>query len=116
MSFLYPRTVAISRPNAQTGFGAQGYSGETAAAETSVVSGLPASIQLKKEGSAPDADLPGDVAKRPFYVVFIPANQVTLGTINRQDIVTDDLGIRYQVLANYWNSLGYSLLAEELEV
>ena len=114
MSFIYPRVIAITRPTAQTGIGAVGYGGNTKVAETPIVSGIPASIQLKKEGSAPPTNLPGDVSKRPFYLVMIPLAAVAFGIIKRQDIVTDELGNRYQVQSDYWNSLGYALLTEEL--
>lgn len=116
MSFIYPRRITIKRPAVQTGIGAVGYAGELQSTETVVATGLPASIQLKKEGGAPSSNLPGDVSKRPFYLVMIPASAAALGTINRQDIVTDDLGNRYQVQSNYWNSLGYALFTEQLEM
>lgn len=115
MSFIYPRTITITRPGEQTGVGALGYGAELTSTETPVASGIAASIQLKKEGAPPTADLPGDVAKTPFWVVFIPASAMALGVIQRRDIVTDDLGIRYQVQAPYWNSLGYNLFVQELE-
>lgn len=112
MSFIYPRIVSVSRPNAETGVGFTGYSGLSKQDETPVVSDLRASIQLKKQGGAPEAKLPGDVAKKQFWVIFIRA--AALGTIKKHDIITDDLGIRYQVNGCYWNSLGYNILAEEL--
>ncbi len=112
MSFIYPRTVAVTRPNRDTTVGFAGYSGLSAADETAVVSGLAASIQLKKQGGAPEAKLPGDVAKKPFWAIFI--RRAALGVIRKHDIITDDLGNRYQVDGCYWNSLGYNILAEEL--
>lgn len=115
MSFIYPRVVSISRPAAQTGVGAIGYGGQTKATETQVAQALPASIQAKKEGSRPDAGLPGDASKRTYWRVFIPAASLAKGQILARDIVTDDLGTRYQVLAPYWNSLGHNLMCELLE-
>jgi acid phosphatase family membrane protein YuiD len=115
MSFLYPRTISIVRPGVQSGAGNQGYLGEMPSTETAVVSGISCSIQQKKEGRNPDASLPGDIAKRSMWRIFIPLNAVALGVIQDRDIVIDDLGIRYQVGAPYWNSLGYNLLAEKLE-
>ncbi len=115
MSFLYPRTISITRPAAQVGVGAIGYGGQAAATETSVASGLPATIQLKKEGKAPDAHLPGDISKRTLWRIMIPLQSAALGLIKDRDIVTDDLGLRYQVMAPYFSSLGYDILAERLE-
>lgn len=117
MSFLYPRTVSVSRPKAQTGVGQAAYGGTTESAETAVAGAqnLPANIQLAKEGRKPTADLPGDVSKTTFWKVFIPLAAVANGVIKERDVVTDDLGLRYIVTAPYWNSLGYNLFCERAE-
>lgn len=117
MSFIYPRTIAITRPNVdlQPGY-TSNYSGVLPSQETPVASGLPASIQLKKEKGRLDANLPADQDAKSLWSIFIPAGRVALGLIQNNDIVTDDLGVRYQVLGPYWNSLGYALVAERLDV
>jgi len=111
MSFLYPRTISISRPTQPTGVGAVGYGGELPATETAVASGVAASIQQKKEGRPPPAGLPGDARMTLWRIFFNLPN----GTVADRDIIADDLGIRYQVQAAYWNSLGYNCLCERLE-
>ncbi|WP_232243723.1 hypothetical protein [Paraburkholderia sp. SOS3] len=83
--------------------------------ETIVATGLPASIQLKKGKGRPDAGLPADAVEKTLWTVFIPRGAAQLGLIRTNDIVTDDLGERYQVSAPYWNSLGYALQVELLE-
>jgi hypothetical protein len=116
MSFLYPRTIAITRPASDVTPGyTPNYSGVTPSNETAVASGLPASIQLKKEKGRPDPNLPADAAAKSFWTILIPMGSAALGLILTNDIATDDLGVRYQVLAPYWNSLGYALLVERLE-
>lgn len=115
MSFVYPRTVSILRQAAQTGFGALPPSGAGLALEQAIATGLPASIQHKSTGARPEAGLPADAANRTLWRVFIPLGGLTLGAVQRGDIVVDDLGQRYQVTAPYWNSLGHNLLAERLE-
>lgn len=112
MSFLYPRTISISRPVAQVGVGAIGYGGQTEATETVLFTGIQASIQQKKEGQKPDLGLPGDTSKRSMWRIFI---LLARGSLKDRDIVTDDEGIRYQILAAYWNSLGYNCACERLE-
>lgn len=114
MSFLYPRTVAITRQAVSTGGGVKGYSGMQPSQESSIAAGLPASIQLAKERGKPEANLPADSGKT-LWKVLMPLSAVTLGTIQSRDIITDDLGARYQVIGPYWNSLGYNLLCERLE-
>jgi hypothetical protein len=116
MSFLYPRTIAITRPNntTQPGYNPT-YSGLSPSQETSIASDLPASIQLKKDRGRPETGLPSDTAAKSQWTVFIPRRAMAPGTINTWDIITDDLGARYQVVADYWNSFGYSLLTERLE-
>jgi hypothetical protein len=115
MSFLYPRTIAITRPIGQTGIGAAGYGGEIASAEVAVASGLAASIQLDRQGRDNKAGLPGD-AKTTLWRVLIPKSEAADGLIHSRDIITDDLGKRYQVIGPYWISLGYNCLCELQEV
>jgi hypothetical protein len=116
MGFLYPRTIAITRPDTDLTPGyAPNYSGVEPANETAVASGLRASIQLKKGKGHPDPNLPADAAEKSFWTVFIPMGAAALGLIQTNDIVTDDLGVRYQVAGPYWNSLGHALLVERLE-
>lgn len=114
MSFLYPRTVSVRRPNPQTGTGAIGYGGETAANETQLLAGLPASIQHRSGKGKQGGSLPADAPSRADWYIFIRAPN--LGDITENDIVVDDLGKRYQVIAGYWNSLGYRVSAELLQM
>lgn len=112
MSFMYPRTVAVWRPNktTPTQVGDVGYSAERGASdETLVVSGLSASIQFDRQGQHNPVGLPTDATYKPVWKVFIPKSAAALGSILANDVVIDDLGIRYQVFSPYWNSLGYRL-------
>jgi hypothetical protein len=114
MSFLYPRTVSIRRPTAQTGVGALAYSGETEANESTVATGLRASIQ-HRSGRGQRGYLPADAPNRAEFYIFIPKSDLAEGATTERDIVVDDLGKRYQISAAYWNSLGYRLYAELLQ-
>jgi hypothetical protein len=115
MSFLYPRVVAISRPNTNDTAGDRGYSGVTKTNETLIVTGLPASIQLQSKGGRPDAQVPSDAYSMSKFAIMIPFAAAALGLITERDIVTDDLGKRYQVVGTYWNSLGHNLSCTLLE-
>jgi hypothetical protein len=112
MSFLYPRIIAITRPNTLSGIGAQPYQGLEPAQETSVVLAISASIQEIKETRQSVAGLPGDVARGTLWNIFFKASK---GLVKDRDVITDDLGIRYQVTGAYWNSLGYKCLCERLQ-
>lgn len=114
-SFIYPRTVSIRRPSQQTGVGYQPSEGsEQAGEEQSLFNGLPAGIQARREGQKSAVGLPGD-GSRPVWYIFIPRRALPLGSVQDRDIVVDDLGKRYQVLADYWDSMGYRLTVERLE-
>lgn len=115
MSFIYPRIVSITRPNPTTVVGAAPYSGEVRTDESPIAKGLSASIQQRRKNAASHGELPSD-APRTDWAIFIPKRAATLGLITERDIVTDDLGKRYQVSAAYWDSLGYQLLATLLIV
>lgn len=111
MSFIYPRTVSVVRATTTTAAGLVNYN--DLEEESTVAAGLAASIQLKKERGRPAADVPGDALARTLWSILIP-NQEN-GLIQVRDVIVDEIGIRYQVLAPYWNSLGYNILAERLE-
>lgn len=112
MGFIYPRTISITRAPAQPdAVGDQGEAPSSARGEeTSVASGLRASIQLRGRQGKNTTGLPADTDEGEWEIL-IPKKLCTLGTIFEGDIVTDDLGERYQVSNNYWNSLGYALRA-----
>jgi hypothetical protein len=115
VSFLYPRTASFHRPAGQTGIGAVGYGGQTVAAETPIsgAQGVRCSIQERREG-AQTSMLPGDGYK-PTWYVFIPKAALAKGTLLDRDAMIDDAGLRYQVIAAYWDSLGYRLTVASLE-
>lgn len=114
MSFMYPRTASFHRPGAQSGVGAQPYGGATVSKETPVVTNVPCSIQERREGSNNTVGLPGD-AQRPTWYVYAPKKALALGVVRERDIMIDDLGIRYQVIAPYVDSLGPRLTVATME-
>ena len=96
--------------------GDAGYSGQSSDNMTAIASGVSCSIQFKRPSGGLAARLPADVVAKSIWVIFIPlAAGVANGTILDRDVITDDLGYRYQVAADYWNSLGYALGCERLE-
>lgn len=116
MSFLYPRTINIHRPAVADGTGALPYQGETAVAESTTLLSLPASIQHRSGKGSGNTGLPADAPKKADWYIFIPAHAACLGSVTENDIVIDDLGKRYQIIAAYWNSLGYRIAAELLQM
>lgn len=116
MSFLYPHTASFHHPAAQTGVGAVGYGGQTVGTETAIsgAQNVRCSIQERREGQVSRVGLPGD-GTVPTHYVFIPKSALADGTLKSRDILVDGWGRRYQVLAPYWDSLGYRLTALTLE-
>jgi hypothetical protein len=114
LSFLYPRLVEISRPNPTTGVGALGYQGVLPTNETILFTNIPASIQAKGS-TAQRAGIPADAKSTPVWVCIIPLQFCPLGSLQERDIITDDLGNRYQISSAYWNSLGYQPECEKLQ-
>lgn len=118
MSFIYPRVVSITRPGAQPA-GQVGDQGEAPSAdpslETVIASGLPCSIQARQAGGKPQVGLPADGANNTWRILFPLSATPAQGLIQNHDICTDDLGNRYDVLADYWNSLGCNLIVQRLE-
>lgn len=115
MSFLYPRTIAIKRPGAQpkNAVGDQGEAPDALRSlETPVADSIPCKIEFQKRQGSNPTGLPADSDGNEWQIL-IPKRALCLGTVKEGDIVIDDLGERYQVYANYWDSLGYALRAQK---
>ncbi len=108
-SFLYPRTISVYRPAAPSATGLQPYN--DVSAQTFVASGIPATIDLKKEVGTQPANLPGDTSRRTYWNINFKG---ALGLVLENDVIVDDLGQRYQVTGAYWTMLGYQVLAERI--
>lgn len=102
VNFLYPRLVQLSRPNVDTGVGAQPYSGLQKTNETVLLTGIAAHIQADRQGTAPVAKLPADAAGESAWKIIV---KLPLGTVQTGDVITDEIGNRYQVIAADWGSL-----------
>jgi hypothetical protein len=122
MNWLYPRTIAVHRPaNADVTGGAPSvrklpYSGVTAAAETVVLTGVPAAIQFITPAGSRNNKLPADTNAPGGWKILLPRSAAALGAIQNRDIIVDDQGQRYQAEDAYWTPLGYQLRTRLLEV
>lgn len=112
MSFLYPRTVSISRPIQDPTLGAQPYSGLRADSETEIASGIAAHIQIDRQNPASPTKLPSDAVSLPVYKIIV---KVARGLVKRGDVITDDIGSRYQVISPDWGPLVTTCRAQLLE-
>lgn len=112
MSALFPFTIAISRPAAVSGYGRQGYQGATSATETPVASGIAAAIANTRMGRANPAGLPDDVYRSDWLVSFRSSD---FALMQEHDVVTDQIGRRFKVIAANPGSLGFNALCELME-
>lgn len=103
-NFLYPRTISISR----TVYSSTAGGGLEPSANT-IATGIAASIQLKrlKPLMTGAMGLPAASAANPGMSEWMIMFNLALGSVNKGDKITDDLGQTYEVEAPYWNSLGY---------
>ncbi|MDE3023757.1 MAG: hypothetical protein KGI54_18230 [Pseudomonadota bacterium] len=99
-------TINIVRTTQQNAVGAIAYGGDTAANETPIMTGWPCSILIGGRARRNDLNLPGDVDS-PGWVILIPAYPGTI--IKNRDIITDENGQRYIVIANEQTDLGWRL-------
>ena len=115
MSFMYPRTITIKRPAEQAGVGGlPGYAADTTEAEVTIATGIPANIQAKNARGKNPVGLPGDGAAN-IWKVMTPRGALADGQVVDRDVIYDDLGRKFQVIADYSNSLGGAYLADRLE-
>lgn len=112
MSFLYPRTISVRRPNTNTAAGAQPYSGVQPINENVIVAGIAAHIEAAKGGAASPAGLPADTKSEPIFLVIF---KIALGVVLDRDIIVDDLGFRYQVISSDWGPLVNTCTTKKLE-
>ncbi len=94
--------------------GAGEYSGELPTQEIQIAGPLSAAVQMKKTSGRPAGGMPGDAAQKTFWLVLIP--NFNPGIVETRDIITDDLGDRYQTLSNYVTPLSANFLCEKLDI
>jgi hypothetical protein len=113
-SFLYPHTIAVTRPRAKGNYGAVGYRGQAQTDEDLVAQGVPAAIQAHSRHGLNSAHLPGD-SRETGWRVLIPLGGIAEGAIEARDVITDERGRRFQTDDPYYTSLGYQLTCTLLE-
>ena len=106
------RVLNLSRPQQLSGAGTAGYGGETAAGETVLMSGWPASVLQGGKGERSEAALPGDV-RNPWWQILLP--QWAGVTLRSGDIVSDDISRRYVISSAELSGLGWRLTAVQAE-
>jgi hypothetical protein len=106
------QTLTFSRQPKTTAAGLQAYSALASPAPVVYAQGIPGVLNIKKDTGRPQADLPGDASLRAFYACnfYLPD-----GLVQHRDIVTDENGLRYQVVSVSSGLLGTQALVEVLE-
>jgi len=114
-TFMYPRTISVTRPNAQQGIGLQAYGGLSPNAETPVAGaqGWLASIQLAKATKGNLVGLPSDVNLNEWKILVF---RCPAGIVQNADVITDDFGRRFKVDSAYVDSMGANFYCTLLEV
>jgi hypothetical protein len=100
--------INVSRPQLQTQVGGiTDYEGTTAANETPLMTGFPASVLQGSKGERGEVVLPGDV-RNAWWIVMFPYVGVTLRS---GDLIYDTIGRRYIISSAELTDLGYRLTA-----
>lgn len=120
MPVLYfERTITIARPHARPGadaVGLQGYGGTSKADEVVLYRDLPASIQYAATARTTGVQLPSDARVLTDWKIFVPAGLLPDDAVTERDIITSDLGKRYQVFAARPSLLSFQIRASLLQV
>lgn len=117
MGFIYNRVISIKRPGYTLPVGkVSGFVSQTTDDETDVVSDVPASIQAQSATSHNPANLPNDTGGMTRYYIFTKRGAIADGTVKNHDIVYDDLGRRFQIYADYTDSMGAKFMATQMEM
>lgn len=115
MTFMYERTISITRAMAQTGAGLQAYGSDVEASETVIASGIAAGIQARRIGQRNQPGLPLDGTMAQWRIYFRLAPGFDAAMVQDRDFVTDDLGRRFQVTSAYPTPFGFSLQCVRVE-
>jgi hypothetical protein len=107
------RTINVLRPQQQSGVGAQGYGGDTVAAETLLVSQFPASVLVGTKSDRSLVNLPGDV-RNPAWNILLPALPGSV-LLRNEDVITDDQARRYVISSAELSELGWRINAAQAE-
>jgi hypothetical protein len=119
MSLLYPRLCTVKRPGvpAVPAVGQVPFSGVTPQNERLIVANVLCSIIYNRSGGGDPAGLPTDSPLSQWKISIPVAGPIALGLILTNDIVIDDTGLRYKIVAPNWdNNFGYTLYANLLYV
>lgn len=126
MSFVYPRTLSVYRlpafASGSAGLGAQQYQEPQTSGAGSIWSTSPlatnvkCSIQEYRSGQRPVENLPGSTLVTLTCKIYIPLRVLPKGFVLTRDYLLDDLGMKYEVINPYWNSLGWRLYTVFLEL
>lgn len=109
--FIYPDTVSLQTMNVTP-------DGAYAAASYTVVTNMAnliASIQFTGITGKSTTDSPSDASNETYWNIFIPFAQNKLSgviandLVHARDLLIDQNGKHYEVVAPYWDSLGYNL-------
>ncbi len=103
------RTVNVSRPQQEAGFGAQAYGGNTVPQETALMTQWPASILQGTKGEKSEINLPGDV-RNPWWLILLP--YWTGVNLDMGDVITDDIGRKYVISSAEQTDLGWRITAQ----
>lgn len=105
------RVVSVTRPSLQTQVGAvTNYEGTTAANETPLMAGWPASVLQGTKGEKSEVALPGDV-RNAWWAILLP---YTAGVVLRSgDLIADDLQRRYVISSAELTDLGWRITAQQ---
>jgi hypothetical protein len=102
--------VTVLRVAERTSVGVQSYAGPTAANETSLMAGWPASILQSGRGERNDTHLPADT-RAPAWTVLMP--YIPGVNLRSSDIAVDQHGRRYGLQACELTDLGWRITARE---
>lgn len=117
--FYFERTITIARPGIRAGtapVGKQGYGGSSRADEVVRYTDIPASIQYSATARTTGVQLPSDARVLTDWKIIVPVGYLPDDAVDERDIVTSDLGKRYQVLAARPSRLGFQMRASLLQV
>lgn len=115
------RVISISRENVTSTAGVQPVQEFNGTQRSTIATGILCGIEINRERGIPLAEEPGDVQARTTWKILIePGDAVSpinaAGAIQTRDIVTDDVGLSYQVSQAWWDVMsGWQLRAELLQ-
>lgn len=113
MSGIYVTNITLTRVPDSTSINDHNYEGREYPLVV-IATDIPCTLQQKSYSNKPITGLPQDLSNDSIWNAYFKRKTAAKGFFKERDVLIDDLNRKFEVLAAYWNILGYKLVTKLL--